>query len=307
MKSRTPAKVILFGEHAVVYGEPAIAMAIDLYSIVSVEKSENLLIDNSPPDRKYHSFILTAYEKSGYPDPVHIMVKSSFSPSSGLGSSASVTVGTVSTLLGMQGRWSKEVIARISFETEYAVQGRASPTDTSTVTSGGAIIISRGNVENLLWSVEKNGITWNIGKIDIKPIELIVANSGIRGSTAHLVSKVSSFVTKNKFGMDIIREIGEISKNAIEPLMDGDIEKIGSLMVKNNKLLNILGVGHEATTRIIDSVSSFSYGAKITGAGGGGSVIILPKEREKVIERLEYLRIKYYNVKMDREGVSFIK
>ncbi|MGC9126525.1 MAG: mevalonate kinase [Thermoplasmata archaeon] len=307
MKSRTPAKVILFGEHAVVYGEPALAMAINLYSTVDIEKSDELLIDNSPPDRKYHSFILTAYEKSGFGLPVHIRVRSSFSPSSGLGSSASVTVGTVSSLLAISGRWSKEEIARIAFETEYSVQGRASPTDTSTVTSGGGIIISRNDVESRLWRIEKNGIEWNVGRIDIKPLELIVASSGIRGSTALLVSKVNSFVSRNRFGMDVIREIGEISRSAITPLMDGDLETIGELMVRNNKLLNILGVGHELTTRIIDSVLPYSYGAKITGAGGGGSVLILPRERDAIIEKLKSMGIKYFRVSMDREGVTLLK
>lgn len=306
MKSRTPAKVILFGEHSVVYGEPAIAMAIDLYSIVEAISSDEMLIDNSPPDRRYHSYIISAYEHSGYSSPLHIRVRSSLSPSSGLGSSASVTVGTVSSILALSGKWSRERIARISFETEYDVQGRASPTDTSTVTAGGAVIVSRGEVDDKLWSLERHGMIWNVGRVKIKPLDIIVASSGIRGSTALLVSRVNSFVTRNKFGMDVIREIGEISRSAIIPLMDGELEKIGDLMNRNNKLLNILGVGHEATTRIIDSVSRFSYGAKITGAGGGGSVIILPREREIVMEILEKMNVKYHNVKMDNNGVSIL-
>ncbi len=76
---------------------------------------------------------------------------------------------------------------------------------------------------------------------------------------------------------------------------------------RNNKLLNILGVGHELTTRIIDSVLPYSYGAKITGAGGGGSVLILPRERDAIIEKLESMGIKYFRVSMDREGVTLLK
>ncbi|MEM3220618.1 MAG: mevalonate kinase, partial [Thermoplasmata archaeon] len=70
---------------------------------------------------------------------------------------------------------------------------------------------------------------------------------------------------------------------------------------------NIIGVGHESTTKIIENVIDYSYGAKITGAGGGGAVVIIPRKKEMVIEKLESMGIKYYEVKIDNEGVSFIK
>ncbi len=306
MESRTPAKVILFGEHAVVYGEPAIAVAINLYSYVRVEKSEYMLVDGHAPDKRYHSYIIKAYEFSGIDFPVSINVKSSLSQSSGLGSSASVTVGTVSSLLSLKASWSKEEIARIAFETEYSVQGKASPVDTSTVTSGGAVLISSKEKKNALWRIEKNGLSWWVERLKIKDLDLIVANSGIRGSTAQMVAKVNSFVSRNTFGMEIIREIGKISMEALVPLENGDLEAIGNLMNRNNKLLNILGVGHEITTKIMESVLHYSYGTKITGAGGGGSVLILPKEKEKVVEILDRMGIKFFNVRIDKDGVLLI-
>ena len=307
MESKTPAKVILFGEHAVVYGKPAIAVAINIYSSVIVEKHSSMLIDGIQPDKKYHSYILKAYELSGVNFPVSIRIRSSFSQSSGLGSSASITVGTVSSLLYLIEKWSKDNIARIAFETEYQVQGRASPIDTSTVTLGGAVMISPKKSERSLWKIEKNGYLWWIERLEISELDLIVANSGIRSSTAQMVSKVNNFVSKNKFGMEIIDEIGKITEDAIAPLKNGDLEKIGNLMNRNNKLLNIIGVGHESTTKIIENVIDYSYGAKITGAGGGGAVVIIPRKKEMVIEKLESMGIKYYEVKIDNEGVSFIK
>ncbi|MDP8011490.1 MAG: mevalonate kinase [Thermoplasmata archaeon] len=306
MISRTPAKAILFGEHAVVYGEPAIAMAIDLYSHVEVSKSEEFLVDGSPPEPRYHSYIIKAYEMSGLKEKVNIKIRSHLSASSGLGSSASVTVGTISTLFALKGEWSKTEIAKTSFDVEYAVQGRASPVDTSTVTAGGFVIVSRESYGKPIWEIEKNGIKWYVSSLKNLNQEFIIANSGVRGSTGNLVQKVYNFVSKNSFGMDIIREIGKISMESIKYLEERNLEKIGELMNRNNKLLTILGVGHEKTSKIIDSVKDFSYGAKITGAGGGGSVIILPKNEEKVKEILERSKIKYYLVRPDLNGVVLI-
>lgn len=304
MKSRTPAKAILFGEHAVVYGETAVAMAIDLYSHVEVEKCKEFLVDNYPPDKRYHSYIIKAVELSGIKENVHVKIKSNLSASSGLGSSASVTVGTLSSILAMENKWSKEKIAELAFETEYTVQGRASPVDTSTVTSGGVVIISRHKSENFKWKIEKNNIEWYVSNIKVPDIYFIVANSGVRGSTGALVQKVYNFVSKNSFGMDIIREIGKISEESIKYLENGDLETIGNLMNRNNKLLTILGVSHNITNDIIESVKDHSYGAKITGAGGGGSVLILPRNENKILEILENKNLKYYKVKIDNSGVT---
>ncbi|MGC8663259.1 MAG: mevalonate kinase [Thermoplasmata archaeon] len=307
MISRTPAKAILFGEHAVVYGEPAIAMAINLYSHVEITKSDEFLVDGSQPDRRFHSYIIAAYELSKIKEKVNVKIRSHLSASSGLGSSASVTVGTLSSLFAMEGRWSKDDIAKTSFEVEYFVQGRASPVDTSTVTSGGFVIVSRQPYGDPLWEVKKNNITWYVSRLEFFDSTFIIANSGVRGSTGNLVQKVYNFVTKNTFGMDIIKEIGSISMQAIKLLEVNDLEKIGELMYRNNKLLTILGVGHEKTTSIIDSVKQYAYGAKITGAGGGGSVLILPKNEDKVKEILEASRIRYYTVRPDKNGVTLIQ
>lgn len=304
MMSRTPAKAILFGEHAVVYGEPAVAMAIDLYSNVEILPSKEFLVDNSPPDRRFHSYILAAYEFSKFSGNVHVKIRSHLSASSGLGSSASVTVGTLSTLFGMMGKWSREEIARNAFEVEYYVQGRASPVDTSTVTAGGFVIVSKEPYGKPIWEIRKNGNIWYVSRLKNIDITFIVANSGVRGSTGALVQKVYNFVTKNSFGMDIIREIGKISMESIRYLEDENLEKLGELMNRNNRLLTILGVGHEKTSSIIDGVSEFSYGAKITGAGGGGSVLILPRNEDKVIDALEKMKIKYYRVHPDKNGVT---
>ncbi len=307
MISKAPAKVILFGEHAVVYGQPAISMAINLHSTVEMDYSKETTIDGLKPDFKYHSYILKALEIVGIEKNLRIRTESMIESSSGLGSSASISVATVSSALALKNSWKRNEIAKMAFLTEHNVQGRASPVDTSTITAGGCIIVSSDLMDNALWKINLNERTWYVSRIEINELNLIVVFSGVKGSTAVQVEKVYNFVSKNSFGMEIIKKIGNISIQSIKELETGDVEKIGELMNENNKLLSILGVGHEKTNEIIESVMHYSYGAKITGAGGGGSVIILPKDEDRVMEILESKGYRPFKAKMDRSGVSLVQ
>ncbi len=302
MISSAPAKVILFGEHAVVYGKPAIAVAINLRTRVTVTEDEHYSVNGYPLDRKYHSYIMNSISKLWNGTPLKIKTESEVPSASGMGSSASITVAMVSALMAMQGKDNEKEIAMNSFEVEWETQGRASPIDTSTVTHGRGILVSFKKEKNLIWSVNKGETTWHVHHLDIPNLKLVVGFSGIKGHTPTMVEKVRRFYTWNSFARDIIEEIGKITLAAVEPLQNEDYERIGELMNRNNKLLTILGVSHPMLRDMIEAAEKHSYGAKITGAGGGGCMIALTDEQDEVARAIENVGGIPYKVNISRDG-----
>ncbi len=302
MEASAPAKVILFGEHAVVYGEPAIAVAINLRTYVKIKKSDEYRVNGYPMKDKYHSYIKNAIELCWDGEPLDIQTKSEVPSASGMGSSASITVAILTAILGMRNEIDEERIAKLGFETEYRTQGSASPIDTSTVTHGKGILVHKEISENFLWKIEKGNLKWYIHHIEVPSLKLVVGFSGIRGSTKDMVDKVRRFYNWNSFARDVIKEIGKITMEAVKALQDEDYARIGELMNKDNKLLTILGVNHPMLKKMINAALKHSYGAKLTGAGGGGSIVALTDEQDEVAKAIESVGGKAYKVEISREG-----
>ena len=307
MITSAPAKVILFGEHAVVYGEPAIAVAINLRTTVMIEKAREYSVNGEPIDDRYHRYIKKAIELLWKGEPLKIMTASAVPSASGMGSSASITVATVSAILAMMNIEEEKEVALRSFEVEYETQGRASPIDTSTVTHGKGILVANRRMDNFLWEVERNSTRWYIHHLEIPRLRLVVGFSGIKGHTPEMVEKVRRFYTWNSFARDVIKEIGKITLQAVEPLENEDYEMIGELMNRNNKLLTILGVSHPKLKEMIDAALRHSYGAKITGAGGGGCMIALTDEQDEVARAIEEVGGRAYKVEIAEKGYEIIQ
>lgn len=285
VKCSAPGKVILFGEHAVVYGEPAISLAVNKRISCEIEKGGDFTTVNGYKiDKEHQGYIIRAIEKIGYDSPLKIKTSSGIPSGAGMGSSAAVTVASLGTLNELRGEIDHEKIAKAGFEIEYEIQGSASPIDTSTSTHGSGIMVSKQKSDDFLWEISRNDKKWNIHHMDIPDIPMVIGDTGVHAPTGPLVEKVGRFYERSNFAKQIISEIGELVLDGMSALRDEDLEKVGDLMNKNHQLLSILGVNHPKLDSLVQASQRHSYGAKLTGAGGGGSMVALTEEPELVAE-----------------------
>lgn len=274
------------GEHAVVFGQPAIATAISLRMKCRISPSSSFSVNGVPLSDRYHPYISSAVRKVWGSEPIAIDIASEMPSSSGLGSSAAVTVAVLAALSLMKDQFSEKNVASNGFEVESEVQGRASPIDTSTCTHGRGIFIDRKPAADMLWEIKRDTRRWFIHHCDVPDMEMVVGYTGVVAHTGPLVAKVKHFADRSRFGMEIIEEIGSLTLEGLDKLKKGDRVALGELMTKNQKLLAILGVSSPELDRLIKVSLPYSYGAKLTGAGGGGSMIALTDHAKEVSEAI---------------------
>ncbi|MEF8873883.1 MAG: mevalonate kinase [Candidatus Thermoplasmatota archaeon] len=307
VKASAPGKVILFGEHAVVYGEPSIALAVNKRSECEISLSDSeTTVNGYPIQKKYHSYILECLERLEVDRDLEINTDSELPSGAGMGSSAAISVATLGSLRKFLKRdTSEEAVAKDAFKVEFGVQGSASPIDTSTSTHGSAIMVSEEKEEDFLWDIERDEKRWNIHHKDIPDLDLVIGNTGVHSPTAPLVKKVRKFYEKSNFAKEIIHDIGELVREGSTLLEEEDIEGLGHLMNKNHRLLSILGVSHPKLEKLIKGARRYSYGAKLTGAGGGGSMIALTDRPEKVAEVIQKNGGEPYVLNSTDKGLSY--
>ena len=306
ISASAPGKIILFGEHAVVYGEPCVSMAVNLRTAVTVEnaKGAESTVDGYSAQRQPH--VRTALGMLWEGGPLDITTKSEIPSAAGMGSSAALSVAVAAALSKLGGSdVVEEKMARASFEVEYAVQGSASPNDTSVSAHGSAIMLCRQKREDLrfLWEIEKKDKRWFVHHCEFPEFSVVAGFTGARGRTSEQVAKVRNLVQRYSFTRDVVREIGQISEEGAKALSAGDFKKAGSLMTRNHNLLAVLGVNTPGLQKLVSAALPTSYGAKITGAGGGGCMIALTDDTNETAKAIESAGGKAYRVKLERRGV----
>jgi mevalonate kinase len=290
-----PGTVILLGEHAVVYGEPAVACAIERRASVTAERAADgdltihaadLTLDgftveyeggtDGRPDVEVPSNLLEAgmgyfeeavaqaREAAGAPDAgVEITVESSIPLGAGLGSSAAVTAATIEAVsreLGVE-LDAREVADR-AYRVENTVQdGNASRTDTFCSAVGGAVRIEGDDTRVL------DGVS---------DLPLVVGYDGGAGDTGQLVAGVRDLREEYGFAADTVIAIGDLVRRGETALVDADFEELGRLMDVNHGLLSALRVSARSLDAMVWAArEAGARGAKLTGAGGGGSIVAL--------------------------------
>lgn len=303
VRASAPAKIILFGEHFVVYGEPAIVLAIDKRVRASAElRTDQRMYINSldlgssgffmgeqfHPERggkeartklePVRIAIQRVLNRSEREAGVDVEIRSSIPVAAGLGSSAAVAAAVaaaVSRLLDVE--LSGEEVFRIAYEAERFVHGTPSGIDPAISTHGGVFLFRRDR-----------GFT----PLDVKEdMPLVIGDTGMERSTGDLVAMVRKRRKEYPSIIDpIIKAGGEISLRAVEALETGDLHTLGYLMNLNHALLCAIGVSNETLERLVYAArKAGALGAKLTGAGGGGCMIALclPEKTQRVAEAIE--------------------
>ena len=304
MAASAPGKLILFGEHAVVFGEPALSTAINLRAEVYARPHTEWLVDGASLEESRFRYVKAAVAKAKPDGPLWIEIRSMVPSGAGLGSSAAVTVATLGALHGLQGSIEAPAIAREAFEVEHEVQGRASPIDTSTASAGGGILVLRQPRDGLLWSIERDKRKWFVHRTALPPLDLVIGNTGISAATGPLVAKVKDRVDRDPLAAEAIRQIGEITLDGVRALQRKDLVAAGKLMDRNHTILTDLGVGHPSLDRLVEAARPSSYGAKLTGAGGGGSIVALTDRPSVTAEAIRAAGGKAFIVQSDSLGVA---
>jgi mevalonate kinase len=309
-----PGKLMLFGEHAVVYDHPCIVTAIDQRMKLTAQTADNFLLN--APDVGISNYS-KRLEDLGYDMPkevrfvemafknlrqkytqvggVIITTSSDFTSQFGFGSSSASTVCTVKAVSELYNlNLSKKELFDISYKTVLDIQGKGSGFDIASAIWGGTIYF---------WTGGKK-----IEELKIKNLQLIIGYSGIKADTVTLINKVKSFESKNPKKVDkIYKKIETIVEEAKVQILNENWEKVGQLMNKNQTLLLELGVSIDKLDVVIKAaIDSGAHGAKLSGAGGGDCMIaVASQDKRRAIEiEIEKAGGKIIRIDSNAEGVK---
>jgi len=315
-----PGKLMLFGEHAVIYGKPCIVTAVDQRIRVRVEKIGGSSITVNAPEVKVKDYSLKISDlgKIEYPKEIKFVLKavenffkkyqvksglnletkSGFSSLFGFGSSSAVTVSTIKALSEIFDiEVGNKLLFDICYKTVLEVQGVGSGFDLAAAIWGGTIYFVGGGKKIL--------------PLKTKELPLVVGYTGIKADTATLVRKVAGLHKNNKKKVDeIFDSIEKLVRAAKIALENTDYPKLGELMDENQKLLYKLSVSTPELDNLIGSArQTGAFGAKLSGAGGGDCMIALADKSKtaKVKKAIEKSGGVVLDVKFNAEGVRIEK
>jgi mevalonate kinase len=293
-KSSAPGKIILFGEHAVVYGRPALAVPVtQVYANVDASDSArpgiwidapdinlraelNTLPSDHPIASVIHNFLFLS-RVSPFPN-LEIKISSTIPVASGLGSGAAVTVALTRALAAqLKYSMTDEEVNVFAYEIEKLHHGTPSGIDNTVVTYAKPVYFVKGQPMEI----------FKVGQ----PFTIVIADTGISAPTKESVSDVRRLWLNDKSRWEtVFDKIGEVSFTARRAIEAGKPELLGELMNENHALLQRLTVSSPELDQLVEAArNAGAGGAKLSGGGRGGNMIALvqPEIAESVSASLK--------------------
>lgn len=274
-------KVILLGEHAVVYGEPALAGAVSAgvratmsrgnellrldiptwNTVVTVDVEQGLTADSTPLAQALHQWGRNANATNQMTFTATIELP----PGGGLGCSAALGVALTRALDEHVAPQTSVYDRALVWERVF--HGNPSGVDVALATEGGLGLFTRAT-----------GLTRMTSAV---PLFAVLAHTGEPSRTDRMVGHVRNYLDDNPLqGKALLSAIGQVTVRGAEAIQKADLVALGQAMNSNQVLLHELGVSTSGLDQTCAALrESGALGAKLTGAGGGGAAIGLAKDR----------------------------
>ena len=280
-----PGKIILFGEHAVVYGRPALAVPVtQLHADVEISDADpnsggiwihapdvnlhaelNRLPSEHPIAAVIHNLFFLS-RVSPFPN-LEIKIASGIPVASGLGSGAAVTVALTRALSAhIHYAMTDEEVSAFAYEIEKLHHGTPSGIDNTVVTYAKPVYFVKGQ------PIE----TFQVGE----PFTIVIGDTGISAPTKESVSDVRRLWEANKAKWEnVFDEVADIAFAARHVIREGRIKMLGTLMDKNHAYLQEMTVSSTELDNLVSTArQAGALGAKLSGGGRGGNMIALAEE-----------------------------
>ncbi len=304
-----PGKVILFGEHFVVYGVKAILCSINKRVTVTAEKTSErkisinskigkldldpnkLISEINSPLKPFYYLANKAIENKD--TGIHIQIDSEIPLGAGLGSSSACCVAGAAAIFKLFGDISKEKILKLAIEAERTIFENTSGADCTVCTYGGIMEYDKNN---------------GFKKIEHEPnFQLVIINSNIEHSTQSMVSKVKEFEKRNKEEFSRLSNLeSKVIEDVLKLIKENKMQEIGQKMNQNQEYLENIGISNNELTSMIKIGQELSFGAKITGSGGGGCIFALTNESnlQTILKKFKDNNYECFSAKIDFKGLN---